>query len=114
MLQWYEMTDDQIRQDGAALSQRHLAYYNTFMATEQGRAVLYDLKRAAMVFTTMGSLPHDEIIALAALQDFIKLIQFKSGVTDQMAVICAESEIALRTHIDAGDRIEKTLYQEGE
>ena len=70
------------------LTERTCAYYNTFMATEHGRAVLYDLQRIVY------GLDKEDSHTILALQDFVLDIKRRCGVVDVMRVIEAEAKIA--------------------
>ena len=68
-----------------------MAYYNTFLTDEQGKAVLCDMMKAAGMFGIIESNCEAEQLVLS---NFIKTILKKCGVDDPMAMINAYAVIA--------------------
>jgi len=69
---------------------RKTAYYNTFLATEEGRAVLIDIFRPLEQLLDADSLDSGAIATLLSLKYYIKDC---CGVTDPMAVLRSEAEL---------------------
>ncbi len=86
-MRWCEKRNLDNEQD---LTDCHLAYYNAFLATEQGKEVLCDLMNAACMFDIVGP---DDAQDHRVASNFIKSILSKCGATNPQAMIDAYAEI---------------------
>jgi len=107
---WYEMTESEIRGDAEALQERHLAYFSTFCSKPEGRQVLCHLKREAFLFSPPDELNADEALVRVSLGHFVNKIRRNCGVTDEMAVVEAEAEIAKNAELEETPKVDTGLY----
>lgn len=92
---WWELTEEQIANNPIEAQLRYCAYFNTFMASDEGRAVLYDLMRESgmLAIENLQKNP-DNAMKYAVLSEFIAKIKRKCGIESMMDVIKAEAQIS--------------------
>lgn len=110
-MNWYEATEEQIQSSPDLNETRYVAYYNTFMATEEGQTVLYDMMATAWQFEEIPK-TSDNAIIFIALHEFIQKIKTKCGVVDQMEVIRAEAKIAAGHEIEQESEKKVGMYDD--
>lgn len=82
---WWALSEEELAEDGAAQTDKTLAYYNTFYSTIEGRQVLLDLQRRCY--------ESNDPVASVALITLYNNIRADCGVGVQveMAAINAEA-----------------------
>lgn len=86
MSEWYELSEADLAANGEALKAKQLAYYNTFYASDESRAVLADLRRRC---NSSGGM---EPVAILAIIEFLSYIRASCGIRSEKDVIDAEAE----------------------
>jgi len=110
MAEWHEMSAAECEADPEALQQRAADYFNSFLASEGGRRVLFDIEREGFFFDL--DVRAEDALAHLMLTSFVRLIRRKCGITDQMAVIRAESDVARGFRPPAEPKEAKNMYDE--
>lgn len=108
-MNWYEATEKDINASPEMSEARCCAYYNTFLANDEGQAVLYDLMATAWQFEDIPKTA-DNAIIFVALREFIEKIKTKCGVTDPMEVIRAWAEIAAKHEVEQESEKKEGIY----
>jgi len=95
---WYEIDED--KRTPEQMRQCRNAYFQTLLATEYGRQVYADMRRRQREYAILIEISTEYAISLLKLQEFIDETRRLCGVTDEMAVIKAEQEIADKGNIE--------------
>ena len=85
-MEWHRLQPGDFAANPAASTDRACDYFNTLMATEPGRRVLFDILHILGYFDVAGG--DEPAVRLARLQT-AKQILTRCGVTDEMAIVRA-------------------------
>jgi len=105
-MNWYEI--DEVERTPEQKRQCRNAYFQTLLESEYGRQVYADLRRRVMehglfIDEDNGS---EYALSVVRLREFMDTTRWLCGVTDDMAVIKAEREIAdkgnIKTEVQSG------------
>jgi len=86
-VEWYELSPEEFAADEEAQKARQIAYYNTFYASEDGRAVLFDILKFVNCRYPDGQ---EYAIASLALIELYLYIRRCCGIRSEKDVIDAE------------------------
>lgn len=94
--EWWELPEEEIEANPEAQKARHKAYNNALHADDDGRAVLFDIRRQCYGVTGFQSVPENTALACLALIELYQHIRRCCGITDEMEkeVIDAEAQIS--------------------
>ena len=85
--QWHELTEEELLADPVAQEQKKLDYSSVLYRTEEGRRVMYDLRRRCY---GSGGMQPVAVLALIELTDYMR----KSSGIDEFEIIEAEASIS--------------------
>jgi hypothetical protein len=91
-MNWYEVDSSIVDKDPLLDRQRHEAYANVFLKTDNGKQVLRDILIHAGQFDA-ENYPAEDAQTFFILSGFVSVIKKKCGIVDQMELIEAMAAV---------------------
>lgn len=101
MSKWYEI--EHAKRDPDQRKSARVAYFQSLLATAYGRQVFADMRRRVREMDEITVKDPDYSAAVLMLDDFLRETRFLCGVTDEIAVIEAEKQIAAITEVEMNE-----------